>query len=78
MPGLEEEVFGGITSMINAQGREGKGENPRKANVRLTEVSSLPGSPNDDRQEISSLPRGRIVPGACCTGMAGGLISSSM
>jgi hypothetical protein len=54
----------------------GKGQVERRMrDARLTEVRSLPGSPNDDRQEMSSLPRGRIVPGACCTGMAGGLIS---
>ena len=40
-------------------------------NVKLTEVRCLPGSPNVDRQKILSLPRGRIAPGSCHTGIAG-------
>ena len=50
----------------------------RRTDMELTEVRSLPGSPNDDRQEISSLPRGRIAPGSCRTGIAGGLVSLRM
>ena len=39
-------------------GADGKG-------IRLVsmEVSNRPGSPNDDRQEMSSLPRGIMLPG---------------
>jgi hypothetical protein len=73
--GLSEEVFDGITSILKLREEEQK---TRKMTTRLTEVSSLPGSPNDDLQEISSRPRGRTVPGACCTGMFGGLISLRM
>jgi hypothetical protein len=72
--GLSEWVFDGITSNIFASRLE-KEKAIRKADARLTEVKSLPGSPNDDRQEISSLPRGMTAPGACWTGMAGGVIS---
>ena len=73
--GLEEEVPDGITSITLMFRKEYPA---RWANVELTEVKSLPGSPNDDRQEISSLPRGRIAPGSCRTGIAGGLISLRM
>jgi hypothetical protein len=70
--GWAEEVFDGITSIFELREEEIKAG---KTTTRLTEVSSLPGSPNDDRQEISSLPRGRTAPGSCCTGIFGGLIS---
>jgi len=72
--GLQEEVSDGITSIINVQRRIPS----QRASMGPTEVRSLPGSPKDDRQEISSLPRGRIAPGSCCTGIAGGLVSVRM
>lgn len=36
--------------------------------LSLTEVSSRPGSPIDERQDMSNLPRGMIEPGAWGTG----------
>lgn len=35
------------------------------------EVMSRPGSPNEERQDMSSRPSGIMVPGACVTGNVG-------
>lgn len=44
----------------------------------LTEVNRRPGSPNLERHEISSRPRGITVPGGCATGNVGTLMGERM
>lgn len=49
----------------------------RSVKIRLisrtarTDVNNRPGSPKDERHEISNLPRAMIFPGACVTGNGG-------
>jgi hypothetical protein len=44
----------------------------------LTDVNSLPGSPNDDLQAMSNRPRAITLPGACVVGRSGSILGVRM
>lgn len=56
----------------------GTGRARTMARMAPTEVNRRPGSPNLERHEISSRPRGITAPGGCITGKVGTLVGERM